>query len=181
VDPIREHKPVGRWKKNNHLLTPKLGLKVPKDNAVAAFLDKSSRPPPVAPTAPKPITKAEYTLVYDSRAGDLTTPSGRRGDAASYVRSIQAHVRNAGTRQAELIGGRWTSQTSRNFVLTFNGNPSLDEVLRLRSIFTKVFGPHYSIVPSKGYTRVVLNSVPTMREAMGDPLPSATDLHVELA
>jgi len=65
--------------------------------------------------------------------------------------------------------------------LTFNGNPSLDEVLRLRSIFTKVFGPHYSIVPSKGYTQVVLNSVPTMRESIGDPLPSADDLRVKLA
>jgi len=84
-------------------------------------------------------------------------------------------------KQAELIGGRWTSQTSRNFVLMFNGNPSLDDVLRLRSIFTKVFGPHYSIVPSKGYTRVVLNSVPTLRDTMGDPLPSAADLRVELA
>jgi len=132
----------------NARFTPKLGLKVPKDNVVAAFLDKSSCLPPVAPTTPKLITKAEYTLVYDSWAGNLTAPSGQHSDAASYVHSIQAHVRNTGTRQAELIGGCWTSQMLRNFVLTFNGNPSLDEVLCLRSIFTKVFGPHYSIVPS---------------------------------
>jgi len=32
----------------NTRFTPKLGLKVPKDNVVAAFLDKSSCPPPVA-------------------------------------------------------------------------------------------------------------------------------------
>ena len=165
----------------NARFSPKLGLKVPKENAIAAFLDKASRPAPVSSPPPKAITKAEFTLVYDLRAGDLAAPSGRRGDAASYVRLIQAHVRNAGTKQAELIGGWWTSQTSCNFVLTFNGNPSLDEVLRLCSIFTKVFGPHYSIVPSKGYTQVVLNSVPTMRESIGDPLPSADDLCVELA
>jgi len=53
--------------------------------------------------------------------------------------------------------------------------------LCLRSIFTKVFRPHYSIVPSKGYTRVVLNSIPTLRDTTGDPLPLAADLHVELA
>ena len=120
-------------------------------------------------------------LVYDSRAGDLSGPSGRRGDAASYVQAIQQHIRTAGTKQAEVIGGRWTSQTSRNFVLTFNGAPSLDEVLRLRSIFTRVFGPHYSIVPAKGYTRIVLNSIPTLREAVGDPLPSAAALRAELS
>ena len=136
----------------NAHFTPKLGSKVPKDNAVATFLDKASHPIPTSPPLPKAVTKAEYTLVYDARTGDLTAPSGRWGDAASYVCSIQAHVWNVGLKQAELIGSRWTSQTSRNFVLMFNGNPSLDEVLRLCSIFTKVFGPHYSIVPSKGYT-----------------------------
>ena len=165
----------------NARFSPKLGPRVPKERAVAAFLDKASRPTPGPAPAPRPITKTEFTLVYDTRAGDLSAPSGRRGDAASYVREIQKHVREAGTRQAELIGGHWTSQTSRNFVLTFNGNPSLDEVLRLRSTFARVLGPHYSIVPSRGYTRVVLNSVPTMRETLGAPLPSAAALRTELA
>jgi len=164
----------------NARFTPKLGLRVPKDCAVTAFLDKASRPAP-SPTPPRPITKTEFTLVYDTWAGDLSAPSGRHGDAASYVRAIQKHVKDAGTKQAELIGGQWTSQTSRNFVLTFNGNPSLDDVLRLRSTFAHVLGPHYSIVPSRGYTRVVLNSVPTMRKTLGAPLPSAAELRTELA
>ena len=165
----------------NARFSPKLGPRVPKDRAVAAFLEKASRPAPSPAPAPRPITKTEFTLVYDTRASDLSAPSGRRGDAASFVRTIQKHVKDAGTKQAELIGGRWTSQTSRNFVLTFNGNPSLDDVLRLRSTFARVLGPHYSIVPTRGYTRVVLNSVPTMRELLGAPLPSAAALHTELA
>jgi len=165
----------------NARFSPKLGLRVSKDRAVAAFLDKASCPVPDSPPAPRPITKTEFTLVYDTRAGDLSAPSGRRGDAASYVRAIQQHVKNAGTKQAELIGGRWTSQMSRNFMLMFNGNPSLDDVLRLRSTFAWVLGPHYLIVPSRGYTRVVLNSVPTMRELLGAPLPSAADLRTELS
>ena len=152
-----------------------------KDQAVAAFLERASCPAPSSPPPPRPIHKTEFTLVYDTRAGDLSGPSGRRGDAASYVRSIQHHVKLAGTKQAEVIGGRWTSQTSCNFVLTFNGSPSLDEVLRLRSIFIRVFGPHYSIVPAKGYTRIVLNSVPTMRETAGEPLPTAAALRAELS
>jgi len=56
-----------------------------------------------------------------------------------------------------------------------------DEVLRLRSIFARVFGPHYSIVPARGYTRVSLNSVPTMRERPSDVLPNAEKLRAELA
>jgi len=165
----------------NARFTPKLGLRVSKDRAVAAFIDKASRPAPVSPPTPQPITKTEFTLVYDTRAGDLSAPSCCRGDAASYVRAIQKHVKDAGTKQAELIGGHWTSQTSRNFVLMFNGDPSLDDVLCLRSTFARVLGPHYSIVPSRGYTRVVLNSVPTMCKMLGAPLPSAAALRAELA
>jgi len=90
----------------------KLGTQVPKDRAVAAFLNRASCPAPNPIQAPHPITKTEFTLVYDTRAGDLSAPSGRRGDAASYVCTIQKHIKDAGTKQAELIGGCWTSQTS---------------------------------------------------------------------
>jgi len=95
----------------NARFTPKLGTKVSKDNAIAAFLDRSLRPAPAVPPPPKPITHTKFTLVYDTRTGDLAAPSSQRGDTASYVRSIQKHVKDAGTKQAELIGGRWTSQT----------------------------------------------------------------------
>ena len=166
----------------NVRFTPRLnGHRTSKDQAVTAFLECTSCPAPSTPPPPRPVYKTEFTLVYDSCAGDLSGPSGRQGDAASYVHSIQQHVRSAGTKQAEVIGGQWTLQTSCNFVLTFNGTPSLDKVLRLRSIFTQVFSPHYSIIPSKGYTCIVLNSVPTMQEAVGDPLPSAAALCIKLS
>ena len=164
----------------NARFTPRLNSRrTSKDQAVTAFLERASCPVPSAPPPPCPSHKTEFTLIYDSCTGDLSGPLGRRGDAMSYIRSIQQHVRSAGMKQAEVIGGPWTSQMSHNFVLTFNGSPSLDEVLHLRSIFIRVFGPHYSIVPSKGYTCVVLNSVPTMREAAGNPLPSAAALRAE--
>ena len=164
----------------NARFSPHLGRTTSKDRAVMAFLERASRPAPSVPPPPRAVHKMEYTLVYDSRAGDLSAPSGCQGDTASYVRSILQHVCTAGTKQVEVIGGHWTSQMSHNFVLTFNGTPSLDKVLRLRSIFTRVFGPHYSIVPSKGYSRIILISVPTMREAAGNPLPLAAALYSEL-
>jgi len=82
---------------------------------------------------------------------------------------------------AQVIGGRWSNQTSYNFVLTFNGNPSHDEVLRLRNVFAKVFGPHHTIAPSRGYMRVTMGFVPTMREDPSDPLPSSQSLRSEFA
>jgi len=72
----------------NARFTPKLGLCIPKERAVAMFLDKASCPVPTPPPAPRPISKTKFTLVYDTCAGDLSAPSGRRGDAASYVRTI---------------------------------------------------------------------------------------------
>jgi len=165
----------------NVRFSPKLSLRIPKDRAVAAFLDRASRPAPSPTPAPCPITKTEFTLVYDTRTGDLSTLLGCRSDAASYICAIQKHVKDASTKQAELIGGRWTSQTSCNFMLTFNSNPLLDDVLRLCSTFVRVLGLHYSIVPSCSYTRIVLNSIPTMRKMLGAPLPSAAALRTELA
>ena len=47
-----------------------------KDQAVAAFLERASRPAPASSPPPRPIHKTEFTLVYDTRAGDLSGPSG---------------------------------------------------------------------------------------------------------
>jgi len=41
---------------------------------------------------------------------------------------------------AQLIGGRWSGQSASNFVLTFNRDPSYDEVSQLRHILALVFG-----------------------------------------
>ena len=151
-----------------------------KDGVIAAYLDRASRPVIEAakPTpAPKPIQKTEYTLIRDPRARSIAGLSGRRGDAADLVRTIQRHIAQSGIPSpAQVIGRHWSNQTSYNFVLTFNGNPSHNEVLRLRSVFTKVFRPHHTITPSRGYTQVTMGFVPTMREIATDPLPSPQSL-----
>jgi len=138
-----------------------------KDGVIAAYLDRASRPIAEAkpPPPPKPIRKTEYTLIRDLRAASVAGLSGRRGDAADLVRTIQRHVAQSGVPSpAQVIGGRWSNQTSYNFVLTFNSNLSHDEVLCLRNVFTKVFGPHHMIAPSRGYTCVTMGFAPTMRE-----------------
>ena len=75
----------------NTWFTPKLGIhQHPKEGAIAAYLDKASQPTPTTSThpAPKPITKSEFMLVYDTCTGNLSTPSGRCGDAALFVQAV---------------------------------------------------------------------------------------------
>jgi len=153
-----------------------------KAGFVAAYLDKASRAPvaPKPPQAPPPITKTDYTLIRDPTTFSAGL-AGTRGDAAAIVRAIQARIRAAGTAQpAQLIGGRWSTQSPMNFILTFNGNPAHDDVLRLRSVFLAVLGPHYALAPARGYIRVILNSVPTLFDE-GRSLPSPEMLKKELA
>ena len=160
---------------------PRIPQRATKEVAVTTFLlrlqepqTRETRPTP----PPKAISKTEFTLSLDPKA---PAPQGQRGDAASLVRQVQQLVKASGSNvKAELIGGRWSSQASRNFVLVFNGNPTYESVLSLQHILVRVFGSAYSLTPARGYTQVILNSVPTMRDTPSSPLPSAQTLRDEL-
>ena len=79
-----------------------------------------------------------------------------------------------------LLSGRWGSQLSSNFVLTFAGQPSNDAVFRLRSVLLSPFQPGASLVPQRGYTRIAVHSVPIVLDSTG-ARPSSEDLTNELA
>jgi len=127
----------------------------------------------------KVISKTEFTLSQDPHS---PAPSGLRGDAVSLVCQVQGLIRSSGANvKAELIGGCWSSQSSCNFVLVFNGNPTYEAVLSLQHIFARVFGLAYGLTPACGYTQVILNSVPTMWDTPSSPLPTAQELCYKLA
>jgi len=69
-----------------------------KDGVIAAYLDWASRP--IIETkplpAPKPIQKMEYTLIRDLRAGSIAGLSGRCGNMADLVCTIQWHIAQSG-------------------------------------------------------------------------------------
>ena len=161
---------------------PRIPCNASKEAAVTTFLLRMQEPSPSTPThappPPKVISKSEFTLSQDPSSPG---PSGTCSDAVLLVRQVQGLIRSSGANvKAELIGGRWSSQSSRNFVLVFNGNPTFELVLSLQHIFARVFGSAYSLTPARGYTRVILNSVPTMRDSPSSPLPTAQELHDEL-
>jgi len=68
----------------------------------------------------------------------------------AIVRSLQTAIRQAfgnSNPPISLLSGRWSSQLSSNFVLTFAGTPSNDDVLKFSSTLCSPFGPGSSIMP----------------------------------
>jgi len=94
------------------------------------------------------------------------------GDPAVIVRSIQTSLRQSGLPPATppviLLSGWWSAQLSSNFVLTFAGQPSVDDVFRLRKVLCSPFGQGSSILPQRGYTRVAVHSVPVIYDDKGN-------------
>ena len=166
----------------------RLGRNHTKEGVVEAYLSKArsdSPQKPSTPAAPKILQSTEFTVVRDRDSFGLTAKNcidnlGRCRDAASIIRQLQTTIRTSlppnACPRAELIGGRWSSQSSTNFVLTFGGQPSNDDILSLREVFYDFFGPGSLLLPAKGYTRVLFNLVPIPSL----PLPSSSDLLEEL-
>ena len=167
----------------------RLGRNHTKDGVVEAYLSKarsdSSAPNPTKPPTPKILQSTEFTDVRDRDSFGLTAKNcidnlGRRRDAASIIRQLQSTIRSSlppNVRpRAELIGSRWSSQSSTNFVLTFGGQPSNNDILSLREVFYDFFGPGSPLLPAKGYTRILFNLVPIPSL----PLPSPSALLAEL-
>jgi len=86
-----------------------------------------------------------------------------KGDPAAIVRSLQTAIRQAfgnNNPPISLLSGRWSSQLSSNFVLTFAGMPSNDDVLKFSATLCSPFSLGSSIMPQKGFTQVIVHSVP---------------------
>jgi len=109
---------------------------------------------------PTPVATTEYTVMRSPSARTIQKP---KGDPAAIVRSLQTAIRQAfgnNNPPISLLSGRWSSQLSSNFVLTFAGTPSNDDVLKFSATLCSPFGPGASIMPQKGFTRVMVHTVP---------------------
>ena len=161
--------------------SPCIPARASKDTSITMYLARAqepARPPQPAAKARRPVSRTEFTL---GLKGTRPAHRGAQRDAAGLVRQVQSLVQASGVKDvAQLIGGRWSSQSPDNFILVFNGNPIYESVLKLTHIFQCVFGTDFALTPARGYTRVVMNSVPTLRNTPSDPLPSAQSLRDEL-
>ena len=149
--------------------------------AEAALITAPTKPAQPAQTRPRarPVVTTEFTITRRPVAGTISKPNA---DPADIVRALQRSIRQAynGTPPpVTLLSGRWSSNLSHNFVLTFSGTAANNDVLRLRKELLAPFGPGASIVPQRGYTSVMVKSVPTIRSE--GYLPDAKSLLEELS
>ena len=73
-----------------------------------------------------------------------------------------------------LLSGHWSSALSTVFVLIFAGQPPTDLVLKYRGPLLQPFGHTHHLVPSRGFTRMVIHDAPCVRDAQGNLLPTET-------
>ena len=146
-------------------------------STTASALPQASRPQRPRPC---PVITTEFTVTIDPATVALRGP---KGDPAAIVRSLQTAIRQSfqgNLPLVTLLSGRWSSQLSSNFVLTFAGQPSNNAVFRLRTVLLSPFQPGVSLVPQRGYTRVAVHSVPIVLDEQGSR-PSSDALASELA
>ena len=147
----------------------------------AALATAPSNPlkPPNQHPKPRPVNTTEFTVTRDPSTVAIRGP---QGDAAAIVRSLQTNIRQAfpGVNPPiHLLGGRWSSSLSSNFVLTFAGTPSNDDIKRYSAVLCSPFGPGASILPQRGYTRISINFVPIILDSNGNR-PSSNNLANEI-
>ena len=142
----------------------------------------STAPPPKPSNQrpkPRPVNTTEFTVTRDPSTVAIRGP---QGDASAIVRSLQTNIRQAfpGVNPPiHLLGGRWSSSLSSNFVLTFSGTPSNDDIKRYSAVLCSPFGPGATILPQRGYTRISINFVPILFDADGNR-PSSDTLANEI-
>ena len=109
---------------------------------------------------PTPVVTTDYTV---TRSPSVCALQGPKGDPAAIVHTLQTAIRQAFGNNNPLItllSGRWSSQLSSNFVLTFSGTLSNDNVLKFSSTLCSPFSPGPSLIPQRGFTQVIVHSVP---------------------
>ena len=131
-----------------------------------------------APAAPRPRARpanqaAQYNTEFTVQAhgANISTRSPKQ-KAKDIVRSLRIAINQqhgGGPAQVTLLSGRWSSALNHNFVLTFAGKPTNDQVYKYRSVLTSPFGPGAALVPQLGYTRIMLHGVPLIRRQDGSP------------
>ena len=170
-----------------------------KSAAVNLFLSHQSKANPVDLTSPTPSPPSQSPAAPATRTPPCARPANQSAhlnteftilahpdevatrakklDPAEIVRTLRTAINQAhggGAAQVTLLSGRWSSRLAHNFVLTFAGKPTNDQVYRYRSILTSPFGTGARIVPQEGYTKVVVHSVPVERDMEGNTASTMT-------
>ncbi len=145
---------------------------------------------PTAATAPRsralPWSCTTITTTWSvcRKSGNAHLPFTRPlgGDAPALVQYYQDAIATANPHSLNplsLLRGHWSTNITNNFVLIFTGSLAIDQVRKYQQIFLRPFDNTFDVVPSKGFTRMIVLGAPCIRTPDGD-LPSSTALLQEL-
>ena len=148
-----------------------------KEAAIATAPAPAPTKPATRPRA-RPVITSDYTI---TRRPDAIATFPPKSDPAGIVRSLQRSIRqyfNGTNSPLTLLSGCWGSNLSHNFILTFAGKVDNNDILCIHKLLVAPFGPGASIVPQRGYTTVMVRSVPVLYH--NDARQSPGELHAEL-
>ena len=149
-------------------------------------------PQPSAPSCPNPNSNpnrpnttltSTWTIQRNSGCAGLPFTKPYGGDATTLVRYLQDAIRATSQGRSppiDLLGGRWSWNQPNNFVLIFAGQPSIEQVQKYCKVILKPFDDSFQLIPSRGFTRLLVHGMPCSRCPDGS-LPSSADILKELA
>ena len=92
------------------------------------------------------------------------------GDAIKLTQHIQTAIQQASgvpEPPLTLLTGRWGTLLTNTFSLVFAGRPSQDLVLKYRGVIGHFFDTTFQLIPSKGFTKMMIFGVPCIRRNGG--------------
>ena len=135
--------------------------------------------PHACPANQAALFNTEFTVQVGAESIAAHRPKEKAELIVRSLRTAMNQQHGGGPALVTLLSGRWSSQLNHNFVLVFAGHPTNDQVYKYRAVLTAPFGPGAHLVPQKGYTRMILHSVPLIRSQSGAPV-SASGLIAEI-
>lgn len=159
------------WFNCTNRISPTLDKSFIVDSILACAAKETPPPPKTKPKA-RPLQMTEFTVIRPSVPGG---PQECQQAVDLVVRSLRTRMQlqhgHNSPLPVSLLSGRWSSQSSPNFVLIFSGQPTTEAVMQFRQVFLDYFGERSTIIPQSGYAHMIINLVPISREADGS-LPS---------
>src|SRR5713101_7457307 len=133
---------------------------------------------------PKSCTMITTTWSVHHKLGNAHLPFTRPlgGDAPALIRYYQDDImatKPHSTSPLFLLRGHWSMNMTNNFMLIFAGTPAIEQVRHYRQIILLPFDDTFNLVPSKGFTRMIVLGAPCIHKPNGS-LPSSSDLLQEL-
>jgi hypothetical protein len=116
----------------------------------------------------------EFTVQASAEGIATCQPKQKVEDVVHSLQTVMNQLYAGGPALVTLLSGQWSSQLNYNFILTFTGHPTNDQVYKYHAILTSPFRPGMHLVPQTGYTHIILHGVSLICQQDSSPETSLT-------